>query len=67
MWIKYEEEHAKMGWEEQVLFWLDTRLLQDVEYYREHAWIRGWRDISNITRYLMIFDIFWKIEGLEDA
>ena len=56
-----------MGWEEQVLFWLDTRLLQDVEYYREHAWIRGWRDISNITRYLMKFDIFWKIEGLEDA
>ena len=37
VWMKSEEEQAKMKMGEQVFFWLDTRLIQDVGDNREYA------------------------------
>ena len=34
-------KRLKWGWEEQVFFWLDTQVIQDVENNREHAWKKG--------------------------
>ena len=68
-------EQAKIGMGGRSLFWLDTRLLQDVGDNTEQVWKRGWGAgylyilmvLSHITRYLITFYIFWKIDGLGEC